>query len=72
MDQITQKLANASHLRMKQQAERYAKARNFTAKVAKVRMTRNLLRQAQTLNSVKIDRKHAAATSARHSQLKSI
>lgn len=52
LDQITKKLTQASILRMRLQAERYAKAKNVTIKVSKVRVNRNSQDQVQTLNSV--------------------
>jgi hypothetical protein len=50
LDQITKKLTQASILRMRLQAERYAKAKNVTIKVSKVRVNRNSQDQVQTLN----------------------
>ena len=62
LDQITKKLTQASILRMRLQAERYAKAKNVTIKVSKVRVNRNSQDQVQTLNSVvSHDRKQTAA-----------
>jgi hypothetical protein len=62
LDQITKKLTQASILRMRLQAERYAKAKNVTIKVSKVRVNRKSQDQVQTLNSVVLhDRKQTAA-----------
>lgn len=54
---------------MKKQAERFAKAKNVTIKVSKVRVNRNSVDQAQAFNSIKFDRKLDAAKASRQQQL---
>lgn len=70
LDQITQKLTQASILRMRLQAQRYAAAKSVTIKVSKVRVTRNSLDRAQIFNSVMMDRKQRAAMAAHQKEVR--
>lgn len=70
LEQIALKLANASILRMKQTAERYAKAKSVTNRVKEVRVARKSDEQRQVLSSVVlIEKKMDAASSLAKEQL---